>query len=56
MLVKGRGANLPDPIDSGSLPLPVQAQLINYQTGVCFNTQFTSALKNTTTLFKAKNP
>jgi len=56
MLVKGRGANLPDPIDSSSLPLPVEAQLINYQTGVCFDTVFSNALKNTTTLFKAKNP
>jgi hypothetical protein len=56
MLVKGRGTNLPDPIDSGSLPMPVTVQLFNYQTGVCFNGTFNSALKNTTTLFKAKNP
>lgn len=56
MLVKGRGANLPDPINSSSLALPVRAQLINYQTGVCFDTSFATALKNTTTLFKAKNP
>ncbi len=56
MLVKGRWVNLPDPIDSGPLQFPVTVQLFNYQTGVCFNGTFNSALKNTTTLFKAKNP
>jgi hypothetical protein len=54
MLVKGAGANLPDPINGGPLSLPVTVQLFNYQTGACFNTTFTNALKNTTTLFKAK--
>jgi hypothetical protein len=56
MLVKGRGVNLPDPLNSGSLPLPVTVQLFNYQTGVCFDSSFNSALKNTTTFFKAKAP
>jgi hypothetical protein len=54
-LVKGRGANLPDPLDGGSLSFPVTVQLLNYQTGVCFESSFSSALKNTTTLFKAKH-
>ncbi len=56
MLVKGRGQNLPDPLDSGPLAMPVSVQLFNYQTGVCFNSTFNSALKNTTTFFKAKAP
>jgi hypothetical protein len=51
-LVKGKGTNLPDP----ALPLqfPVTVQLFNYQSGVCFDSTFTNALKNTSTLFKAK--
>jgi hypothetical protein len=53
-LVKGKGTNLPDP----TLPLsfPVTVQLFNYQSGVCLDSTFssTNALKNTSTLFKAK--
>jgi hypothetical protein len=56
MLVKGRGANLPDPIDSAPLTLPVTVQLVNYQSGACFESAFTSVMKNTTALFKAKKP
>jgi hypothetical protein len=55
-LVKGRGPNLPDPLNGGPLSLPVTAQLFNYQTGVCFGSTFNTPLKNSTTLFKAKNP
>jgi hypothetical protein len=52
ILVKGKGTNLPDP----TLPLqfPVSVQLFNYQSGVCFDSTFSTALKNTNTLFKAK--
>jgi hypothetical protein len=57
-LVKGKGTNLPDPLDGGPLPFPVTVQLFNYQTGLCLDSTFnmTNALKNTSTLFKAKTP
>ena len=32
-LLKGRGDNLPDPLDMGPLGTPVTAQLLNYQIG-----------------------
>jgi hypothetical protein len=57
VLVKGRGSNLPDPIDGGPLALPVKAQLINHDTAVCFESNFIGTpKKNTSALFKAKAP
>jgi len=53
-LLKGRGGNLPDPLDMGPLGTPVTAQLLNYQSGVCWGGTFTTAKKSTTTIFKAK--
>jgi hypothetical protein len=52
ILVKGKGPNLHEP----TIPLsfPVSVQLFNYQSGVCFDSTFSTALKNTGTLFKAK--
>jgi hypothetical protein len=55
-LVKGRGANLPDPLDMGPLGTPVKAQLLNYQTGICWEGNFSTFKKNSSTIFKAKNP
>ena len=55
-LLKGRGANLPDPLDVGPLGTPVTAQLLNYQSGVCWEGNFTTAKKNTTAIYKAKSP
>jgi hypothetical protein len=55
-LVKGRGINLPDPLDMGPIGTPVTAQLLNYQSGVCWEGNFTTAKKDTNALFKAKNP
>jgi hypothetical protein len=55
-LVKGRGANLPDPIDMSTLNLPVKAQLINHGTAKCFEANYNSTIKNTTSFFKAKAP
>jgi hypothetical protein len=55
-LLKGKGVNLPDPLDMGPLGTPVTAQLLNYQSGVCWETNFTTAKKDTTALFKAKAP
>ena len=54
-LVKGKGANLPDPA-LGNLPLPVTAQLVNGQTGVCLEGVFEAGdvLKNDSAQFKAK--
>lgn len=55
VLVKGRGAYLPDPALT-NLPLPVTAQVINPDTGVCVEAVFDSGdvKKNTSSLFKAK--
>ena len=54
-LLKGGGANLPDPLDSVMmLDLPVQVQLVNHGSGVCFESIFNTPKKNTSTLFKAK--
>jgi hypothetical protein len=55
-LVKGRADNLPDPIDVAPLQLPVTAQLLNYQTGICWESSFNAFSRNTTSLFKAKTP
>lgn len=57
VLVKGKGANLPD-LSLGALSAPVTAQLINNETGVCFEHVFGSGeiVKQDTTLFKAKSP
>jgi hypothetical protein len=55
ILVKGKGANLPVSAEP-TLTLPVTVQLVNSDTGVCFTSNFTTAKKNVTDLFKAKNP
>ncbi|MEO8602739.1 MAG: hypothetical protein ABI629_09195 [bacterium] len=55
-LVKGRGINLPDPINAGPLTLPVTVQLVNDGNGLCWQSVFTNASKNLTTQFKAKAP
>jgi hypothetical protein len=53
-LLKGRGPNLPDPINTSALQTPVIAQLLNYGSGVCWEGQYTTAKKSTLALFKAK--
>jgi hypothetical protein len=55
-ILKGKGTNLPDPLDMGPLGTPVTAQLLNYQSGVCWQGTFTTAKKDLTTIFKAKTP
>ena len=55
-LLKGRGSNLPDPLDMGPLGSPVIAQLLNYQSGVCWGSTFTTPKKILTALYKAKTP
>jgi cysteine-rich repeat protein len=54
-LIKGGGANLPDP-PLGSLTLPVTVQLFNRDTGVCLEGAFDTAgvVKNDARQFKAK--
>ena len=52
--MKGRGTGLPDPLDIGPLGNPVTAQLLNYQSGVCWEANYTTAKKDTTAIFKAK--
>jgi hypothetical protein len=52
ILVKGKGAALPDIVPA--LTTPVEVQLVNSQSGICFTTTFNSAVKNVSGLFKAK--
>jgi hypothetical protein len=52
--LKGRGDGLPDPLDSGELSTPVIAQLLNYQTGACFDARFEAPRKNDQSAFLAK--
>lgn len=52
-LVKGKGLNLPDP--SPPLTLPVTVQLVNSQTGICWEGVFATATKNVAGSFKAKD-
>lgn len=56
-LLKGKGANLPDP-PAGPLALPVTAQLVNDANAVCYEGVFDSASvkKNDAQQFKAKTP
>jgi hypothetical protein len=53
-LLKGRGIDLPDPIDGAPLALPVTVQLVNGDNGRCWQNVFTTAKKNTQAQFKAK--
>jgi hypothetical protein len=55
--VKGKGLGLPNPT-LGNLPLPVTAQLVNSDTGICVEAAFDSSSidESSTTQFKAKNP
>lgn len=53
VLVKGKGAALPDLTLMATLPITVQ--LINGDNGTCWESTFSTALKNTTSQVKAKN-
>lgn len=53
-LLKGRGIDLPDPIDDAPLALPVTVQLVNGDNGRCWQNVFNAATKNTPAQFKAK--
>jgi len=55
--LRGRGLGLPNPT-LGNLPLPITAQLVNSETGICIEAAFDtgSVDENSTTQFKAKNP
>ena len=55
-LVKGKGTELPDPLEAGALNLPVTVQLINQESGICWASEFASAIHNTSSQFKAKSP
>ena len=56
VLVKGRGSNLPDPLNGGPLTMPIKAQIINHDTANCWESNFTTFKKNTSAVFKAKAP
>jgi hypothetical protein len=53
-LLKGKGLNLPDPLDSAALGTNVTAQLLNHETGICWETTFSAPKKDTQELYKAK--
>jgi hypothetical protein len=55
VLVKGKGANLPDP-SLTNMPVPVTVQVVNPDTGLCVEAAFDAphVLKNEDHLFKAK--
>ncbi len=54
-LVKGKGANLPDPA-LGSLAFPVTAQLLNTSSGDCLEASYTAGnvVSSGSSVFKAK--
>jgi hypothetical protein len=52
--LKAKGINLPDPLDANPLGTPVTVQLVNYETGVCVEGNYTTATKDTQTSFIAK--
>jgi hypothetical protein len=54
LIVRGRGVNLGDPLINPLLPLPVTAQLTNFDTGVCWETSYATPLRNSPSSFKAK--
>ena len=53
ILVKGKGVNLGDPINAGPLPLPVTAQLMNMESGVCWSGTYSSTIRNSADQLKA---
>lgn len=53
ILWKGKGTNLPA-LPATPAALPVVAQLVNSETGVCFDASFPTAVKNEGGKFKAK--
>lgn len=57
VLVKGKGANLPDP-NLGAVQAPVIAQVVNSSTAACFETTYSSGdvLRNDPDMFKARTP
>jgi cysteine-rich repeat protein len=57
VLVKGKGNNLPDP-SLGALAMPVQAQLVNTDSGFCVGASYTAAnvVTSGATVFKVKAP
>jgi hypothetical protein len=52
VLVKGKGADLPDP--NPDFTLPVTVQVISGDTGICFEATFNNAIKNELGFFKGK--
>lgn len=54
ILVKGRGVALPDPLPP-ALTLPARVQVINSDSGLCWEANFATFKKSTASFFKAKN-
>jgi acid phosphatase type 7 len=54
LVVRGRGAKLQPA--AGMLALPVVAQLVNSDSGVCWESRYNAAIANSGTVFKAKLP
>jgi len=51
--VRGRGVNLGDPLYTSALPLPVTVQLINHETGICWDGMYEHPRQNSVDSFKA---
>ena len=56
ILVKGRGAALPDLLDGAGAELPVTVQLLNQRNGQCWGSTFATASPNDASRLKARLP
>ena len=54
VLVKGRGTNLPDPLDTAILDVPVKVQFVKEGSSLCFEASYSSPKNSTMSTFKAK--
>jgi len=54
ILFSGSGAALPDPLDAAPLSTPVTVQLVHGDSGLCWQSRFSTPSKNSTSQFKAK--
>jgi hypothetical protein len=52
--VRGKGAALPDP--SAPAVLPVTAQVVNSETGVCWSATWAAAVRNDATILRLVSP
>lgn len=56
IILKGRGANLPDPLDTTAMVGAVTVQFVNNQSGACWQHSYATATRSDTEVYKAKAP